>query len=280
MASGNPRRPPDRAHDRFAKAAQKVESASAELRRKADQLDALTERLATFDLWTRPAPGSRKPRFSRDEIARAALRIADTEGFDALSMRRLAAELDAGTMTLYHYVRTKDELLALVNDAVMGELLVAPGELPEDWRAAITVIAHRSRDAIRRHPWSLDLRDDPAPGPNAIRHFEQTMQAVMALDVTIGEKFELVTAVDEYVFGFCFMERANLGDTEAPPDDIVEYVDALARSGDHPVLAALTAEHGTRAAFDALRTQIGDPDRFSRNLARLLDGFEADIRRR
>ena len=93
-----------------------------------------TARLANFDIWTRPEPGSRKPRFSRDDIAQAALRIADTEGFDALSMRRLAAELDAGTMTLYHYVQTKDELLTLVNDAVMGELLIPADELPTDWR--------------------------------------------------------------------------------------------------------------------------------------------------
>ena len=63
------------------------------------------------------------------------MRIADAEGFDALSMRRLAAELDAGTMTLYHYVRTKDELLTLVVDAVMGEVVVPADErLPDDWR--------------------------------------------------------------------------------------------------------------------------------------------------
>ena len=55
------------------------------------------------------------------------MRIADAEGIDALSMRRLAAELDAGTMTLYHYVHTKDELLALVTDAVMGEVVAAGG---------------------------------------------------------------------------------------------------------------------------------------------------------
>ncbi len=53
------------------------------------------------------------------------MRIADAEGIDALSMRRLAAELGAGTMTLYHYVRTKDELLTLVTDAVMGEVVLA-----------------------------------------------------------------------------------------------------------------------------------------------------------
>ena len=54
-----------------------------------------------IDLWTRQPPGSRKPRYTLDEIAEAAMRIADTEGIDALSMRRLAAELGAGTMTLY-----------------------------------------------------------------------------------------------------------------------------------------------------------------------------------
>ena len=57
-----------------------------------------------LDLWTRMEPGSRRPRFTREEIAGAAVHIADTEGIDALSMRRLATELGAGTMTLYHYV--------------------------------------------------------------------------------------------------------------------------------------------------------------------------------
>ncbi len=90
------------------------------LARKTARLDELSAQLAAFDVWTRPGPGSRKPLFSRDEIAAAAVKIADEEGFDALSMRRLAAELDAGTMTLYHYVKTKDELLSLVSDRLMG----------------------------------------------------------------------------------------------------------------------------------------------------------------
>ena len=65
------------------------------------------------------------------------MRIADAEGFDAVSMRRIATELDAGTMTLYHYVRTKDELLTLVIDAVMGEVVIPDDEpMPDDWRAA------------------------------------------------------------------------------------------------------------------------------------------------
>ena len=93
--SGWPRRP------------QKVEPASAEAApegRAARRPDRAHRQLRHLDA---AGTGSRKPRFSRDDIARAALRIADAEGFDALSMRRLAAELDAGTMTLYHYVRPR-----------------------------------------------------------------------------------------------------------------------------------------------------------------------------
>lgn len=279
MASGNRDERRDRKTERLAKAAQKVESASAELRRKAEQLDALTERIANFDLWTRPVPGSRKPRFTRDEISRAALRIADAEGFDALSMRRLAAELDAGTMTLYHYVRTKDELLSLVNDTVMGEVLVPPGELPRNWRTALTMIALRSRDAIRRHPWSLDIRDDPNPGPNGARHFDQSLQAVQDLDIPLGDKFELITAVDEYVFGFCFTERANFGAADMIPPHTIAYVEDLVQSGDYPAIAAIAETHTVVGAFEVLRRQATDPDRFSRNLARLLDGFEAGLPR-
>ena len=118
-----------------------------------ETLDRLAAHLETIDVWTRADRNMRKPRFNRDDIAAAAIRIADAEGFEAVSMRRLAAELDAGTMTLYHYVRTKDELLTLVFDALMGEVALPPGQrIPREWRAAITLIARRSRDALRRHP--------------------------------------------------------------------------------------------------------------------------------
>ena len=53
----------------------------------------------------RPAPGERRPGYTRDQIVAAAIAIADAEGYEAVSMRRLATELGAGTMTLYHYVR-------------------------------------------------------------------------------------------------------------------------------------------------------------------------------
>src|ERR1700754_4378668 len=116
-------------------------------------------------IWGRPAPGERKPAHTRERIAEAALRIADAEGFEAVTMRRVAAELGAGTMTLYHYVRNKDELAALMDDAVMGELLIGEDELAEGWRDALAQIARRSYGAFQRHPWVFDhLQDDGSAG--------------------------------------------------------------------------------------------------------------------
>ncbi len=236
-------------------------------------LDRLAAHLDTLDVWTRSSPGSRKPRFTRDDIAAAAIKIADAEGFDAVSMRRLALELDAGTMTLYHYVRTKDELLTLVVDAFLGEVVVPAGvELPGDWREAITIIATRSRDALRRHPWILDIADDPSIGPNAMRHFDQSWQAVASLSADLETKLDLITAVDEYVFGFCMLERNN---SSGGGDDaeMIDYINSLLNSDHYPALGALVADVGLDHVWSLIHTHARGTRRFDRNLARLLDGF-------
>ena len=81
-------------------------------------------------IWLRPEPSGRKPRYTRAEIARTAIGIADAEGFDAVTMKRIAAELGAGTMTLYYYVRNKADIVALMQDAIFDDILVPAGELP------------------------------------------------------------------------------------------------------------------------------------------------------
>src|ERR1700679_3636417 len=82
-----------------------------------------------------------KAQLSRETIAAAALAIADVEGFEAISMRRVARELNVGTMSLYYYVKTKDDLIAVMDDALMSEALLP--SLPKEWKAAITAIATR-----------------------------------------------------------------------------------------------------------------------------------------
>jgi AcrR family transcriptional regulator len=247
----------------------------------AEHFDRLNERLDALDVWTRIEPGRRRPRFTREEIATVALRIADAEGLEAVSMRRIAAELGAGTMTLYHYVRTKDELLALVMDAVMSEVVVpADAPLPDDWRGAISIIARRSRDAFRRHPWILDIADDPAIGPNSVRHFDQSVQAVASLPGAFVDKLDVITAVDEYVLGFCIHERSDFhngsGDNE---NEMIAYVDELVATGDYPALAEMIRGVGIESLWAKMQDHANDPTRFDRNLARILDGIEQDLSR-
>ena len=264
---------------KLSETATKMSQKATQLAEHADRLDRLAAHLDALELWTRSAPSSRQPRFTRSDIAEVAVRVADAEGFAAVSMRRLAAELDAGTMTLYHYVRTKDELLTLVFDAVLGEVVLPEDqELPEDWRDAVTLIAHRSLAAVRRHPWMLDINDDPGIGPNSVRHFDQTMRAVAKMGGTLQDQLDLVFAVDEFVFGFALLERNNFVHDEPGTDrKMIAYVDSLIDSGNYPKLQEMSDAMGTAALWHRIHEHGRDRRRFDRSLRRLLDGFANDL---
>ena len=269
-----------------------AEKVAAGLRAKAAKLDVTASRHQetinrfapvardVLDLWTRQQPGARRARFTRDDIAQAARRIADAEGFDALAMRRLALALDAGTMTLYHYVRTKDELLALVSDAVMAELILDEDELRGGWRKALTNVARRSLATFVRHPWIFDVRDDPAIGPNSVRHFDQSLQAVAELEIPLADKLDIISAVDEYVFGYALQMRNNdYEDQVGGGSEMARYVAELAATGDYPQIGKLIAEHGIHGTWNVIAARLRDDTRFERTVQRLLDGIEADLRR-
>ena len=239
---------------------------------------------AAGPVWARPEPGARRARFTREQIAEAALKIADTDGFEAVSMRRVASELGAGTMTLYHYVRTKDELLALMDNAIMGELLVPDGELPDDWREALTLIAIRTRDAFERHPWAFEAMGEAQLGPNGLRHMEQSVAAVKGLDLEDVELFELIQLVDEYVTGYALRNRElALDDSEAREawhDQASEYIDEQVATGEYPHLSALLRKEGTAAFWQRLEAAGFEQNRFERGLKRLLDGIELSLKDR
>ena len=233
-------------------------------------------------IWARAEPGARRPRYTREEIAATALEIADADGFEAVSMRRVAAELGAGTMTLYHYVRTKDELIALMDDAIMGEVLVPEGELSRDWRATLALVARRSRDALVRHPWAFEALHGARVGPNGMRHFEQSLQAVSGIDIPIEERFELVALVDDYVFGHVLH---RFGPRGQPPSDekleaALEYIEEQLRTGDYPRVRELMGEEDARATWERVAALAADEGRFERGLQRLLDGIALDLERR
>lgn len=263
--------------DKQRRVAEKIDEKQRRVVEKIEQHADKLERLApvAYGIWTRERPGTRRPRHSLDQIADAALHVADTEGVDALSMRRLAAELGSGTMTLYHYVHTKDELMALLGDRVMSELLLDDRELPDDWREAMTAIARRTRDVLLAHPWVFDIAEDPTVGPSGVRHFDQSLQALSSLDIGVAERLDIIQTVDEYVFGYCLHRRNDATDTA--PDEMRSYVIDLARGGEYPQVRALLDEYGTDDLWKELIVHERDPSRFDRNLARILDGIERDL---
>jgi AcrR family transcriptional regulator len=236
-------------------------------------------------IWVRPEPGERRPRFTREQIAATALAIADSEGFEAVSMRRVAAGLGAGTMTLYHYVRSKAELLTLMDDAIMGELLVPDGELPSDWREALAAIARRTRAALRRHPWALEGLRGAQGGPNGMRHFEQSLAAVAGTGLDASTQLELISMVDDYVFGYAIREGEITEEEAASAFDdeawapVLEYFESLLGSGEFPNLARLRGGDDARTSWQRVAAVLFDEGRFERGLARLLDGIALEVER-
>jgi AcrR family transcriptional regulator len=227
-------------------------------------------------IWGRPEPGSRRPRYTREQIAAAALGIADREGFDAVSMRRVALELGAGTMTLYHYVKTKDELVDLMDDAIMGQVLVPAGELSPNWREALTQIAKRSLAAFVDHPWALEGLRAARIGPNGMRHFEQTLLAVSSLEIDLVAKLELVTVVDDYVFGHVFRVGMDASrDEDELRRTVLPYMDAQLATGSYPEIERLFEGHDAASGFELVHRAMHAEGRFERGLEQLLNGLEA-----
>ena len=145
------------------------------------------------------------PALSRAEIVDAAIAIADAEGSDAISMRRIAQVLRAGTMSLYWHVVNKEQLLDLMLDALFGEI-----EVPEpsgDWRADLRAQARNQRATLLRHAWVMDfIGGRPPLGPNTLLLMERTLGALDGLGLDLGTAMNILGTVQTYVVGSVLRE--------------------------------------------------------------------------
>jgi AcrR family transcriptional regulator len=241
----------------------------------------------TEPIWMRPEPTGRRAPRSRDDIAQAAVSVADAEGLEAVSMRRVASELGLGTMSLYHYVKSKDELLDLMGDRIAGGQLVDDADLQRGWREGLTAIAHATRANLDRHPWmggALSPRPSTIPGPNTMRHVDQSLAAVADLGLDIPTQMEIIAVVDDYVIGFV-VRAQRVADYEAEVDDdtVAKWMDAafghlqsLIESGRFPHLQnAVEANRAAGGKDEDLGRMASSEGRFERGLELLLDGIEA-----
>jgi AcrR family transcriptional regulator len=244
-----------------------------------------------FDpIWARAEPSGRRSPRSRADIAAAAIAVADAEGIEAVSMRRVAAELGLGTMSLYHYLNGKDELLDLMTDGIMGEQLVDDAELHKGWREGLRAIATATRNNFERHPWMISAmqpRPRAVPGPNSLRHFDQSVGAVADLDIDLATKMEIIALVDDYVFGFvmrAFVAGLEARDEQQEPgwmQAVFDYMASELETGAYPNIARFAEANRAAGGKDEdLATMALQVTRFERGLECLLDGIEVELQRK
>ena len=153
-------------------------------------------------LWRTQTRTGRGP-LSVDAVVAAATQVADTEGLDAVSMRRLAEQLQVGTMSIYTHVPGKADLVDLMVDAALGELYAdmdEPSRAAGGWRGALTLVARSNWDLYQRHPWLLEVDGTrPVLGPHTTTKYEAELRPLDGLGLTDVEMDSVLTLVLTHV---------------------------------------------------------------------------------
>lgn len=223
-------------------------------------------------LWGKVPQPTRGPRasLSLDKIVTAAVVLADREGIEAFSMRRVAGELGVGAMSLYRHVPGKAELLALMLDAVSDPDESAADAAGAGWRTVVETAARGSLRRYLRHPWLLQINwTRPAIGPNSLAGMEVFLRGLDGLGLTDQERISILILVEGFVTGIARqrIQDATLSAETGLSDEEFwsHHEPVLSRamlSGDYPALAAMGED-----SFD-----LGWEETFEFGLQRLLDG--------
>ncbi|MBZ6083497.1 MULTISPECIES: TetR/AcrR family transcriptional regulator C-terminal domain-containing protein [Streptomyces] len=211
----------------------------------------------------------------RLRILRTAVELADTDGLQALTMRRLAAELDLGPMSLYRYVAGKEELLTQMADLVFGDLGL-PEEGPRGWRAKLELVARQQWRLCRRHLWLPHVVSftRPALVPNMMAHTEWTLRAMDGLDLPMDVRLQETLTLHALVITVALSKADEVRAERNTGMTLNRWSDSqrtrrreLLESGRFPLLATLADD--AAPDLDVL---------FEYGLARHLDGFAALVR--
>jgi AcrR family transcriptional regulator len=218
---------------------------------------------------TRDRPA--KAPLSEDAIVDAALTITQAEGMDAVTMRRIAAELDTGAASLYVYVRNRDELVGAMFDRVVGMVpLVTPD--PAIWREQIYDLLWRLREALEAHPGLASaLSGEPPSTENALGGLEALLGILLAGGIA---RQDAAWACD--ILGLLVTATAAEGDVRRAAGRTTEAsrLDAVARY--HDTYSGLPAERFPLVVGHASELVAGaGDDRFRFAVNTFLNGLVA-----
>lgn len=231
-----------------------------------------------LSVWEREEPIRRPspPPLSRRAIVEAAVRIADEEGLNSVSLRKVGAALNSGPMRLYGFVATKAELLDLMVDTVYVEIM-AGGPFEGDWRSALSEMATRLRRAASKHNWIIDLLSARSHhGPGALTFLEAAHAAVSGPQgfTGIDHAMKAVRLIYAYALGAI---RIEIGEARAERESGMtkaqwqfansRYLIGAISDGRFPTLARIMSEH----------THPSPNAHFDDGMEILLDGIAANL---
>ena len=173
------------------------------------------------------AGGSRKP-LTTERVLQAALVLADREGVDELSMRKLARALGYEVMSLYNHVANKDVVLAGIADLVAAEIEppeTAPARRGKAaWKAGIRHTVLSAHDALDRHPWVVALWPAVSSGPHRLRFMEGLLRSLRAAGLSPTLAYHGYHALMMHILGFALLEQRTGLDSDNVADAAAEFL--------------------------------------------------------
>ena len=202
-------------------------------------------------------PSARVP-LNRERVLEAAVRLADEQGIEPLTMRTLAEAVGVKAMSLYNHVANKEDILDGLVDMVFAEIAVpVPGD--GDWKAAMRARAISVREALNRHRWAVGLMEGRmTPGPASLRSHDAVMGCLREAGFPFRAAVHAMSVMDAYIYGFALQEKNLPFET---PDQVSEVIETQRQRApdmaDHPYLVEVATEMAKAGYDDATGLECG-----------------------
>lgn len=214
---------------------------------------------------TRGTGIAEKVRLGKERIVQAAVALADADGFESLSMRNLAQELDAAPMSLYRHFANKEELLDGMIDVVFSEIY-SPA-IGGGWKTELRERGLSAREALRRHPWAVGLMETRmSPGPASAEHHNAMLGCLREAGFPFRDAVHAYNLLDAYTYGFALQEKTIPFET---PEESAEMAKVTVgeKGSEYPYLAEVVVEFATSGGYDYT-------EEFGFGLDLILDGLD------
>jgi AcrR family transcriptional regulator len=220
---------------------------------------------------TRPIPNP-EPRvpLNRERVLGAAVLLADEEGIESLTMRKLGLRLGVEAMSLYNHVANKDDILDGMVDLVVSEI-----DLPADtvdWKEAMRRRAISAQAVFSRHPWVSGLIDSrESSGPARLRYFDWMVGTLRRAGFTLDTAARAVSLLDSYIYGFGRQQHNVFAGRDITPEEMAEAFLRSIPADEYPYLREMIVDHAMTSGYDESADFEFGLDLILDGLQRLLD---------